>query len=273
MIRSAVTISLVPEALGGPFVLWDGISKGCAHAAAHGFTGVEIFPRSADEIDARELRETLDAYGLKLAAFGTGGGWVLKKLRLTDPDASVRAAAQKFIAGIIDRAAAFGAPAIIGSMQGRVEDGVTREQAIGWLKEALETLGRRARKHGVPLFFEPVNRYETNLVNSTADGVALLEALDTDNVKLLCDLFHMNIEEASIEASLRAAKGHLGHVHFADSNRRAAGLGHTDFTPIARALRSICYEGWLSAEILPVPDAETASRQTIKTFRALFATA
>lgn len=273
MIRPAVTISLVPEALNGPFVLWDGIAKGCAHAAAHGFAGVEIFPRSAAEIDVRELRETLNAYGLELAALGTGGGWVLQKLRLTDPDASVRAAAHEFIGGIIGVAASFGAPAIIGSMQGRVECGVSREQAIGWLKEGLDTLGQHARRHGVPLFYEPVNRYETNLINTAADGLALIKSLDTDNVKLLCDLFHMNIEEASVEVSLRAAKGHLGHVHFADSNRRAAGLGHTDFTPIAKALRSICYEGWLSAEILPVPDAETASRQTIKTFRALFATA
>ena len=62
---------------------------------------------------------------------------------------------------------------------------------------------------------------------------------------------------------------HIGHVHFADSNRRAAGMGHTDFGPVVAALREIGYAGYLSAEVLPLPDPEAAAKQTIESFRWL----
>jgi sugar phosphate isomerase/epimerase len=268
--HSAVTISLVPEARGGPFVFWNDLEEGCAQTAALGFDAVEIFPRSAEELDARQVRRLLEEHGLKLAAVGTGAGWVVKKLRLTDPDPMVRGQARQFVAAIVDFAGSFGAPAIVGSMQGRAEGAVTREQALAWLTEVLEQLGPRAHAHDVPLLFEPLNRYETNLINSVSDGLALLSSLRTKNVKLLCDLFHMNIEEKSIAEALRAAGSLVGHVHLADSNRHAAGLGHTDFAPIAQSLHDIGYQGYLSAEVLPLPDSSTAARQTIETFKRVF---
>ena len=81
----------------------------------------------------------------------------------------------------------------------------------------------------------------------------------------------MAIEETDIAAALRLAGPKLGHVHFADSNRRAIGFGHTDVAPIAAALRDIGYAGYLSAEILPLPDAEIAAAQTMVSFRKLTA--
>jgi sugar phosphate isomerase/epimerase len=86
-------------------------------------------------------------------------------------------------------------------------------------------------------------------------------------VKVLADLFHMNIEESDLAEAVRAGRDWIGHVHFADSNRRAFGLGHTSIEPIIAALREIGYEGYLSAEIFPLPDALTAARQTIESFR------
>lgn len=270
MIHSAVTISLVPEAAGGPFVFWDELSSACANAAAHGFDAVEIFPRTTESLNAKQLRQLLTQHELKLAAMGTGAGWVVHKLRLTDPDAQIRAQARNFIASIIDFAGGFGAPAIVGSMQGRSDGTVTREQGFNWLREALEQLAPRAHALGVPLLFEPLNRYETNLVKSVADGLELLKPLRTRNVKLLVDLFHANIEETNIAEALRLAGHDLGHVHFADSNRQAVGLGHTDYGPVADALCEISFNGYASAEILPLPDSETAARQTMASFRKYF---
>lgn len=270
MIHSAITISLVEETRGGPFVFSSGLADGCARAAALGFDGVEVFPRSAEDVNAKELKQLLKAHGLKLAAMGTGAGWVVEKLRLTDPDATVRARARAFIAGIVDLAGSFDAPAIIGSMQGRWEPPVTREQAFGWLREALEQLGPRAHAHGVPLLFEPLNRYETNLVRSVAEGLEVLQPLKTRNVKLLVDLFHANLEEASIPGALRLAGDQLGHVHFADSNRHAIGFGHTDLTGVGEALSEVAYGGFVSAEILPLPDPDTAAKQTMQSFRKWF---
>lgn len=270
MIKSAVTISLVSEARGGPFVFWDDLAASCAAASAIGFDAVEIFPPSAEFLNAKELKQLFKQHKLKLAAMGTGAGWVVHKLRLTDPDPKVRARARSFIGGIVDLAGSFGAPAIIGSMQGRTDDAGARDEAFGWLREALEQLGPRAHALGVPLLYEPLNRYETNLVRSVAEGLELLKPLLTKNVKLLVDLFHANIEEPSIADALRLAGPDLGHLHFADSNRHAVGFGHTDVAPIAEALRQIGYNGHASAEILPLPDTDTAARQTIASFRQWF---
>ena len=73
----------------------------------------------------------------------------------------------------------------------------------------------------------------------------------------------------NIAASIRAAGKHVGHVHYADSNRRAMGFGHTDPKPIIAALKEIHYTGHLSAEILPLPDSKSAATQTIQSIRSV----
>ena len=267
--KSAITVSLVAQAKGGPFVFWNGLADACGKAAALGFDAIEIFPPSAGSVDIAELQGLLDHHGLKVAAIGTGAGWVVHQLSLTSPDAKVRHDAREFIAAIIELAGGFGAPAILGSMQGRVESGVAREQAVAWLGEALDSLGELAAAHGVPFLYEPLNRYETNLFNRQQDAADWLSTLKTQNVRLLCDLFHMAIEEADPAVTLRACGPLVGHVHFADSNRRAIGMGHTAIAPIVAALRDIGYKGYLSAEIVPLPDSDAAAKQTIESFREL----
>lgn len=271
MIRSAVTVSLTPEAKnGGPFVYWDGLENACARAAALGFDAIEIFPRDVAGIDVRALRRCLDAHNLRVAAVGTGAGWLVRQLHLTSLEVEVRDAAKAFVAEVIDFAAEFEAPAIIGSMQGRCTPWTRRDAALAWLAEGLHAAGERASEVGIPLLYEPLNRYETNLFNRLADASEFLASLQTRNVKILADLFHMNIEEESIPDAIRNTGAMIGHVHFADSNRRAAGFGHTDFAAIADALREVHYEGYLSAEILPLPDPERAAEQTIRAFRHHF---
>ena len=270
MISSAITVSLVPEAKGGPFVFWDDLDAGFARAAAHGFDAVEIFPPSSKELPLSRLRALMEQHKLKVAAIGTGAGWVKHKLRLTDPDPAVRQKAKEFIHGIVNLGGFVGAPAILGSMQGRWEGTVTREQALDWLAEALIEVGQRASAHGQVFLYEPLNRYETNLFNRAADAAAFLDERNISGVKLLCDLFHMNIEEADIAAALRQVAPRLGHVHFADTNRHAIGFGHLDVAPIAAMLKDIGYTGYVSAEVLPLPDGETAAKQTMESFRKWF---
>jgi len=268
--RSAVTVSLVPEARGGPFVFWDDLPAACRRAADLGFDGIEVFPPGADAVDPAALRKLLADTGLSLAAVGTGAGWVKHKLTLTSPDPAVRAKAREFVGAVVEFAAGFGAPAIIGSMQGRWDAQVDRETALAHLADALAALGDRAASLGTFLLYEPLNRYETNLVNRLEDAGPLLARVG-GSVKLLADLFHMNIEEAGLADALRAMGSHVGHVHLADSNRRPAGSGHTDFAPVAAALREIGYAGYVSAEAFPYPSADGAAERTIAAFRRFFA--
>ncbi|MDH3718553.1 MAG: sugar phosphate isomerase/epimerase [Planctomycetota bacterium] len=270
MVSSCVTISLVEATRGGPFVFWDDLAEGCRRAKELGFDAVEVFAAGPDAVDPAALKQLLDDSQLELAALGTGAGWVVHQLQLCDPDTGRRQAARDFIRAMIDTAAGLGAFAIIGSMQGRYGDGVDQPTALSYLSDALNELGLYAQQYGVPLVYEPLNRYETNLVNTLAQGVQLLDALDTDNVRLLADLFHMNIEERDIAAAIREAGPHVGHIHFVDSNRRAAGMGHLDFAPIVAAVQEIDYNGYLCAEALPLPTSEDAARQTIQTFQRYF---
>jgi sugar phosphate isomerase/epimerase len=270
VIRSAVTVSLVEEARGGPFVFWHDLAEACRKAQKLGFDAVEVFPPSADAVDPQKLRILLNDHGLQLAAVGTGAGWVKRKLTLTNPDPASRVKAREFIREIIDFAGQLRAPVIIGSMQGRSADGVEPPTARGYLADALELLGEHARQYDVPLIYEPLNRYETNLGNTLESGSRLIRSLSTTNVVLLADLFHMNIEEIHLADAIRSAGRLVGHVHFVDSNRRAAGFGHLDFAPIAQALHEIGFNGFVSAEALPLPDPDAAALQTIHAFRRFF---
>ena len=270
MIRSAVTVSLVQEARGGPFVFWDDLPAACRTASELGFDAIEIFAPSPDAVDADSFNALLKQHRLHVAAVGTGAGMVIHKLSLTDPDPQNRADAREFIRQMIEFGAAYGAPAIIGSMQGRWGGDLSRDAALELLGDALNELGEYAQSRNVPLVYEPLNRYETNLATTIEQGARLLKSLSTGNVKLLADLFHMNIEEADLAEAIRTGAGHIGHVHFVDSNRKAAGMGHMDFAPVASALKEIGYNGYLSAEAFPLPDSSTAALKTIEAFHRYF---
>lgn len=265
--KSCVTISLVEQARGGPFVFSGDLEGACRTAGEMGFDAVEIFAPGPAAIDAAKLRALLSQYDLSLAAVGTGGGWVVHRLQLADGNAARRQAAVDYIKSMIDFGAGFGAPAIIGSMQGRSGDDVSPAAASEYLREGLEQCAVHARGHGLPLLYEPLNRYETNQVNTVADGMQLLAELSCRNVKLLCDLFHMQIEERDLPLAIRQAADHIGHVHFADSNRRAVGFGHFGMHGVISALREIGYRGYLSAEVFPWPDSRRAAERTIAAFR------
>jgi sugar phosphate isomerase/epimerase len=270
VIRTAITIALVPQARQGPFVYHDDLAGSIAKAAALGFDAVEIFPPGAEALDAAAVKRMTGDAGINVAAVGTGAGFLVHKLTLIDGDSSARGRAIDFVRRIIDVAGALGAPAIVGSMQGRHAEG-ERNMALGALGESLAMLGDHAQQYSVPLLYEPLNRYETNLFNRQGDAADWVRSHEIANVKILCDLFHMNIEEADVAASLRAVGAALlGHVHFVDSNRRAAGMGHSDFTPIVQALRDLKYAGYASAECFPHPNSDAAARQTIGTYQRLF---
>jgi sugar phosphate isomerase/epimerase len=270
MIKSCATIALVPEITSGPWIYWHDLERSLAHASSLGFDAVELFTASAEVLDVSETQLLLEKYKLELAAVGTGAGKVIHGLTLTDPDAAIRKKAIEFIKSMIKLGAAFGAPAIIGSMQGNVATGVDREEALNWLADGLIYLGKHAASLGVKLIYEPLNRYETNLINTLGDGVEFLKSRQIQHVGLLADLFHMNIEEVDMAASIKSSGEYVIHVHFADSNRRPAGNGHSDFSEVANVLKEINYKGYVSAEAFAWPNSQSAATQTIKTFNQYF---
>lgn len=270
MIKSAVTIALVPEIKIGPWIFWEKLEESMRKAADLGFDAIELFTSSGNAIETETLKVLLNQYKLELAAVGTGAGKVVHGLTLTDPDSIVRANAIAFIKEMMEFGAGFNAPAIIGSMQGNAIQGYSHSQSIDRLAEGLHVLDQHAISLGVKLIYEPLNRYETNLMNNLDDAAAFIESKKFENIVLLADLFHMNIEEADSAASIQKNSAHIGHVHFADSNRRPIGFGHTQMEPIANALTASGYDGYVSAEAFPWPEPDLAAAQTIRSFNQFF---
>ena len=110
--------------------------------------------------------------------------------------------------------------------------------------EALQEVARSAERHGVRVALEPLNRFETDFLNLTSDGVLLCEAIGSDHIGLLVDSFHMNIEEKDTEAVIRSAGQWIFHVHGCENDRGAPGSGkNIDWGGFARGLQAIAYDG------------------------------
>ncbi len=237
--------------------------------ASLGYEGVELAIRDPKLVEFVGLEKMIRNYGLSVSAIGTGQAWGEEGLSFTDPDALIRRRAIERIKSHIEGAARFQAIIIIGLIRGTVKAGVPPQKAMDWLIQALQECSQTAHLEGVRLSLEPINRYETTLINSSAEGIDLMKRVGAKNFGLLLDTFHMNIEEPDIESTIQACHGNIFHFHVADSNRWHPGAGHLDFKLILTTLESIGYQGWVSGEFLPKPDAETAARESLKYLKSI----
>ncbi len=235
--------------------------------ASFGYDGVELAIRDPRLVDLENLEALVGNVNLRVPAIGTGQAWGEEGLSFTDPDPAIRRAAIERIKSHVPMAAHFGAAIIIGLIRGMIKPGVNSDQAMDWLVEALRECSEASRPHGVRLALEPINRYETTLINNAVQGLELIERVGADNFGLLLDTFHMNIEEPLIQESIGACGAHLFHFHVADSNRWYPGAGHLDFETILGKLSAIGYQGWVSGEFIPRPDMETAAQRGITFLR------
>lgn len=240
-----------------------------AQIAALGYDGVELAIRDPKLVNLNELERVTQKYHLNVPAIGTGQAWGEEGLSFTDPDPAIRHHAIERVQSHIPVAARFNAVIIIGLIRGIIKPGVRASQAENWLCEALQKCSQTALPAGVQLALEPINRYETSLINNVRQGLDLIEKVGTPNFGLLLDTFHMNIEEANIEESIHECGNRIFHFHVADSNRWYPGAGHLDFHKILKSLTETGYQGWVSGEFLPKPDAETAAKNNIECLRKL----
>jgi sugar phosphate isomerase/epimerase len=253
----------------GP-VLYAGRVRECARVSRElGFEGIEISMRSPEELERRELEALLRDHRIELAALASGRMFVDDGLSLCDTDAGGRARAVARIDELLDYAGAFGAPVIIGLARGKQPSDGDLDAALERFVASMRECADHAAERGTGLLVEAINRYETPLLNSAADTVAVVERIYRPNVSVLLDAFHMNIEEVSLGGAIRATGDRLGHFHIVDSNRRAAGLGHIDHDEVVAALTEVGYSGWLSAEVLPLPTDRAAAEQAWRFVAAL----
>jgi len=243
------------------------IAENIAKIKSLGYDGVELAVRDPAALELSALNSLLAKHHLPVPAIGTGQAFGEEGLSFTHPDAAVRRKAIDRIKSHMSLADSLGAIVIIGLVRGKKGSDTSDEQTEHWLVGALTECA--SENETVKLAIEPINRYETDLVNTVASGLKLVDTIGLDNVGLLLDTFHMNIEEPSMVESMVAAGERLFHFHVADSNRWYPGAGHIDFNAILNTLNSVGYRGFVSAEILPLPDPDTAAIRTIEYMRGI----
>lgn len=232
-----------------------------------GYDGVELAIRDPKLVDAAALEQAVKAAGLRVPAIGTGQAWGEERLSFTSPYPAVRAAAVERIQSHIPLASRLNAVIILGLIRGVTPPNQSHAQSMRYLVDSIQACAGAAAPYGVRFALEPINRYETDLIHTAAEGLDLIEQVGADNFGLLLDTFHMNIEEPQIEGSLRACGGRLFHFHVADSNRWYPGAGHLDFPSIFHTLGELGYAGFVSGEFLPQPDADSAAQRSLQYIR------
>ncbi len=255
-----------PDAKFSAVVYREPFAQSFAKTAALGLSGIELHIRDPRTVQAAELLRLADEHRLAISALGTGQAFGTDGLSFTDADPAIRRAAVDRIKAHIALAAELRTCVILGLIRGRGRPEEPPVEVRQRMTDGFRACAEEAEKLGIDLAVEPINRYETSLLNTVAETLEFLDLLQSPRVGLLLDTFHMNIEEPSIPASIRQAGKRIKHVHVADSNRWAPGFGHLDFEEVGRELEALGYEGFLSAEILPYPNPEAAARMVAKTF-------
>ena len=221
-----------------------------------GFKGVELVSLGEDGYDklmtrGEEIASALEDSPVKVSS--VCGGF---EMRFLDRDVDIRKKAFTECKGILKLCRRLKCPGVIlvpimGKLQlpdlWPLKDAVTIEKEM--LVKLVKELAQEAADNGTNILLEPLNRYQTSLINRLEDAVEICEmAGNPAGLKIMADFFHMNIEEGDIARSIYKAGEYISHVHLADSNRMQPGKGHIDFKSAFRALKEIGFAGYMALE-------------------------
>jgi D-psicose/D-tagatose/L-ribulose 3-epimerase len=216
-------------------------------AAALGLDAIEIPLMELDAVDPAAIRERAAAAGLDVLTSVVCS-------EDTDPsseDERIRAAALDFLNACVDATADMGATVFTGvtySALGRRPERRPTSADAERAAEVLRAAARHAAGRGVTIGIEPVNRYESFLVNTAAQALELMELVGEPNVGVHLDAYHMNIEEDDFRAPVELVAGHLVHFHLSESHRGIPGRGTVDWEGIMGALGDAGYSGHVGLE-------------------------
>ncbi len=206
-----------------------------------GFDLIEIPLLHPEDVDTQALRASLDRYGL--AATASLG--LSEATDVSSADPTVAAAGQRLLDRCLEVVSDVGGTHLVGviySAMGKYAAPPTatnRRQSL----DAIGRLGERGRQLGVQVGIEVVNRYESNLLNTARQALAYLDELDSANVAVHLDTYHMNIEEPDLFTPVLLAGDRLGYVHIGESHRGYLGSGTVDFDSFFRGLAQVDFDG------------------------------
>jgi len=225
-----------------------------------GFDLVEIALEDPSHVDADVLRDLLLDNGLGVSVCGAFG----PSRDLTSEDPAAIENSLEYIERSLEISATVGASVFAGPMYSAV--GKARQvppdqkkREFDMAVEGLKRAGILGEKSGITLAVEPLNRFETDLINTAAQARELIDAVDTPAVKVHLDTFHMNIEEESVLDAIRLIGPDLAHVHASESNRGTPGMGLAAWDQLEQGLREGDYNGAVVIETF-TPDVKEIAR-------------
>ncbi|MFW5941348.1 MAG: sugar phosphate isomerase/epimerase family protein [Chloroflexota bacterium] len=252
-----------------------------------GFDLIEIAVEDPTLIDVAALQEALERNRLGAVVCGAFG----PDRNLSSSDPQKRRNAGDYVRWCIDAASRLGASIVCGpiySAVGKARLSDALERAAEWERavNGLQSLAAYAGDHGVRLAFEPLNRFETDMVNIVEQGLQLIDDVGSPHLGLHLDTFHMHLEEKSTPAAIRLAGERVFHVHACENDRGVPGTGQVDWRGMAQALQEIDYEGAVVIESFTpevtsiaravciwreiAPDQDTIAAQGLEFLQALF---
>ncbi|MCP5100868.1 MAG: sugar phosphate isomerase/epimerase [Chloroflexi bacterium] len=208
------------------------------------FDGVELLG-DLSRYSATEAKQILDDHGLSIFSLSPDN------VDLAHPNTAVRQAAIDYYLKLLDFSAECGTPLVVcRGFVGRVRaiSSLPEERAL--LVTAVRSIAAQAKDRGVHLVFEVINRYETHLIHTCTEAAQFIEDVNANNLGILLDAYHMNIEEQDAGGAIRQAGEQLWLYHIADSNRQGIGRGHTKLGLHLWGLEDIGYAGPLIFECM-----------------------
>ena len=245
-------IGIISMQFNRPFTQADFSQFGRWKAAGYDFA--ELLVPEPGELDLAVTRRALADAGLGVVLAAR----VNLDRNLTSDEASKRQAGQDYLAYCAETAQALGAPVVGGPLYGNplvfagraphVVPETLRLARVEWCVEGLKHGAEAAARCGIRFGVEPLNRFETDILNTTRQGVALMEMVNHPSVGLVLDTFHMNMEDDDIVTALYEGAAHMIHFQANENHRGYLGTGHIDWNPIVRALADTGYHGTISLE-------------------------
>jgi len=213
-----------------------------------GYDGVEIPFNDLSLLDAAATRQALEKTGMGMTACCV----MMPGSNPCSPDDEERGKAVARLKRMIDLTGEMGGEAVAGPLYspcGYLTGKGPTEQELKWCAECLSAAAEHAEKAKIPMAIEPLNRFETYVINTVDQALAMVERVGSDYLTVQVDTFHAHIEEKDTgEAIRKVGKKHLGHFHASESDRGTPGSGQVAWEESFAALRDVGYDKWVTIE-------------------------
>lgn len=258
------------NAIGANAWIWvspptdERLARLAPHVAALGFDQIEIPIEGTADWDPIRTADLLSGLGLRASvccAMGPGRD-------LTTNDAETTRATQTYLKSCVDAVHTLGGDIVCGPIYAPVGrtwlmSADERASVVARVVAGLRPVAEYAGERGVRLAAEPINRFETSVLNTIEQTLEVVEGVGSAACGLLLDTFHMNIEEKHPGNAIRAAGNHLVHLHVCGSDRGTPGVDHTPWGDIRAALTEIDYTGSLVIESFTSENVTIATAASI----------